>query len=148
MAIIPDRAALEQGGAWLTCVASACPGPVFLGLSSLEAKDAERDLLCQWAGARGLKGLGHPRGDGPGAPGSGTTPCPNLHRPNRAPRTTARWSPYRNDERNESPDVDLDFDSLRRDEVLRYVMERFPGGTAMIADSREVGHAFHLKRAT
>ncbi|MBI4800436.1 MAG: DNA polymerase III subunit alpha [Desulfarculus sp.] len=40
---------------------------------------------------------------------------------------------FLNDGRNEPPDVDLDFDSLRRDEVLRHVMERFPGGAAMVA---------------
>lgn len=40
---------------------------------------------------------------------------------------------FLNDGRKEPPDVDLDFDSLRRDEVLRYVMDRFPGRAAMVA---------------
>ena len=40
---------------------------------------------------------------------------------------------FLNDGRHEPPDVDLDFDSLRRDEVLRHLMERFPGRAAMVA---------------
>ncbi|MCB2189546.1 MAG: DNA polymerase III subunit alpha [Deltaproteobacteria bacterium] len=40
---------------------------------------------------------------------------------------------FLNDGRHEPPDVDLDFDSLRRDEVLRFIMGRFPGRAAMVA---------------
>lgn len=40
---------------------------------------------------------------------------------------------FLNQGRKEPPDVDLDFDSLRRDEVLRYLMQRFEGRAAMVA---------------
>jgi DNA-directed DNA polymerase III PolC len=40
---------------------------------------------------------------------------------------------FLNDGRHEPPDVDLDFDSLRRDEVLQHLMARFPGEAAMVA---------------
>jgi len=40
---------------------------------------------------------------------------------------------FLNDGRADLPDVDLDFDSDRRDEVLEYVMERFLGRAAMVA---------------
>ena len=39
---------------------------------------------------------------------------------------------FLNDGRKELPDVDLDFDSLKRDEVFRYLMKRFPGRSAMV----------------
>jgi DNA-directed DNA polymerase III PolC len=38
-----------------------------------------------------------------------------------------------NDGRRDMPDVDLDFDSERRDEVIHHLMDRFPGRTAMVA---------------
>ena len=37
-----------------------------------------------------------------------------------------------NDGRGDMPDVDIDFDSERRDEVLRHVMDRFAGRAAMV----------------
>ncbi|MBU0516010.1 MAG: DNA polymerase III subunit alpha [Proteobacteria bacterium] len=37
-----------------------------------------------------------------------------------------------NDGRKDMPDVDVDFDSERRDEVLRHVMGRFPNQSAMV----------------
>jgi DNA-directed DNA polymerase III PolC len=37
-----------------------------------------------------------------------------------------------NDGRQDMPDVDVDFDSKRRDEVLRHVMDKFPGQSAMV----------------
>ncbi len=37
-----------------------------------------------------------------------------------------------NDGRRDMPDVDVDFDSERRDEVLRHVMGKFPGQSAMV----------------
>ncbi len=40
---------------------------------------------------------------------------------------------FLNDGRADLPDVDLDFDSDKRDEVLEYVMERFSGRAAMVA---------------
>ena len=40
---------------------------------------------------------------------------------------------FMNEGRLEPPDVDLDFDSLRRDEVLSHLMARFPGRAAMVA---------------
>jgi len=39
---------------------------------------------------------------------------------------------FLNDGRADLPDVDLDFDSDRRDEVLSYVMEKFSGRAAMV----------------
>ncbi len=38
-----------------------------------------------------------------------------------------------NDGRGDLPDIDIDFDSERRDEVIEYVMETFPRQTAMVA---------------
>jgi len=38
-----------------------------------------------------------------------------------------------NDGRGDLPDVDIDFDSERRDEVIEYVMESFPRQAAMVA---------------
>jgi DNA-directed DNA polymerase III PolC len=38
-----------------------------------------------------------------------------------------------NDGRDDLPDVDVDFDSTRRDEVIRWLMDRFPEQTAMTA---------------
>lgn len=40
---------------------------------------------------------------------------------------------FLNEGRSDLPDVDLDFDSLRRDEVIRYVMDKYKGRTAMVA---------------
>ena len=40
---------------------------------------------------------------------------------------------FLNDGRHEPPDVDLDFDSLRRDEVFKWLMQRFLGRSAMVA---------------
>ncbi|MFP4474591.1 MAG: DNA polymerase III subunit alpha [Desulfatibacillaceae bacterium] len=40
---------------------------------------------------------------------------------------------FLNDERADMPDVDIDFDSLRRDEVIQYVMDRYAGRAAMVA---------------
>ncbi|MBW1999484.1 MAG: DNA polymerase III subunit alpha, partial [Deltaproteobacteria bacterium] len=38
-----------------------------------------------------------------------------------------------NEGRSDMPDVDLDFDSLRRDEVIEYVMKKYEGQAAMVA---------------
>jgi DNA-directed DNA polymerase III PolC len=40
---------------------------------------------------------------------------------------------FLNKGRSDLPDVDLDFDSVRRDEVLSYVMEKYAGQAAMVA---------------
>jgi DNA-directed DNA polymerase III PolC len=40
---------------------------------------------------------------------------------------------FLNEGRSDIPDVDLDFDSLRRDEVLTYVMGKYAGQAAMVA---------------
>lgn len=40
---------------------------------------------------------------------------------------------FLNEARSDLPDVDLDFDSLRRDEVIEYVMDKYKGQTAMVA---------------
>lgn len=40
---------------------------------------------------------------------------------------------FLNESRSDMPDVDLDFDSVRRDEVLTYVMEQYAGRAAMVA---------------
>ncbi|MDY6989218.1 MAG: DNA polymerase III subunit alpha [Thermodesulfobacteriota bacterium] len=40
---------------------------------------------------------------------------------------------FLNEGRSDMPDVDLDFDSVRRDEVISYVMERYAGRAAMVA---------------
>jgi DNA-directed DNA polymerase III PolC len=40
---------------------------------------------------------------------------------------------FLNESRSDMPDVDLDFDSVRRDEVLAYVMEKYEGRAAMVA---------------
>ncbi len=40
---------------------------------------------------------------------------------------------FLNESRSDMPDVDLDFDSLRRDEVIAYVMEKYAGRAAMVA---------------
>jgi DNA-directed DNA polymerase III PolC len=40
---------------------------------------------------------------------------------------------FLNEGRSDMPDVDLDFDSVRRDEVIAYVMERYAGQAAMVA---------------
>jgi DNA-directed DNA polymerase III PolC len=40
---------------------------------------------------------------------------------------------FLNESRSDMPDVDLDFDSVRRDEVLTYVMEKHAGKAAMVA---------------
>ena len=37
-----------------------------------------------------------------------------------------------NEGRGDMPDIDLDFDSKRRDEVIRYLLDRFPLRTAMV----------------
>ncbi len=38
-----------------------------------------------------------------------------------------------NDGRGDLPDIDVDFDSIRRDEVITYLMDRFPRETTMVA---------------
>jgi DNA-directed DNA polymerase III PolC len=40
---------------------------------------------------------------------------------------------FLNESRSDMPDVDLDFDSERRDEVIAYVMEKYKGQAAMVA---------------
>ena len=40
---------------------------------------------------------------------------------------------FLNESRSDMPDVDLDFDSERRDEVIAYVMEKYAGQAAMVA---------------
>jgi DNA-directed DNA polymerase III PolC len=40
---------------------------------------------------------------------------------------------FLNESRSDIPDVDLDFDSVRRDEVIAYVMEKYAGQAAMVA---------------
>ncbi|MDY6839033.1 MAG: DNA polymerase III subunit alpha [Thermodesulfobacteriota bacterium] len=40
---------------------------------------------------------------------------------------------FLNEGRSDMPDVDLDFDSMRRDEVITYVMERYADQAAMVA---------------
>ncbi|RLC09549.1 MAG: hypothetical protein DRH43_08100 [Deltaproteobacteria bacterium] len=40
---------------------------------------------------------------------------------------------FLNEGRSDMPDMDLDFDSLRRDEVLAYVMKKYAGKAAMVA---------------
>jgi DNA-directed DNA polymerase III PolC len=40
---------------------------------------------------------------------------------------------FLNESRSDMPDVDLDFDSERRDEVITYVMEKYKGQAAMVA---------------
>ncbi|MEW5723629.1 MAG: DNA polymerase III subunit alpha [Thermodesulfobacteriota bacterium] len=46
---------------------------------------------------------------------------------------------FLNDGRRDLPDVDLDFDSERRDEVVRYLFERFPGQAALVATVSTLG---------
>ena len=48
-----------------------------------------------------------------------------------------------NDGRSDMPDIDLDFDSDRRDEVIRYLMDRFPRQTAMVSTI----HSFRVRSA-
>jgi len=48
-----------------------------------------------------------------------------------------------NEGRGDMPDVDLDFDSDRRDEVIHYLMERFPRQTAMVSTI----HTFKVRSA-
>ena len=40
---------------------------------------------------------------------------------------------FMNEARADMPDIDIDFDSDRRDEVLKFLMERFPRQTCMVA---------------
>jgi DNA-directed DNA polymerase III PolC len=40
---------------------------------------------------------------------------------------------FLNESRSDMPDVDLDFDSMRRDEVITYVMGKYAGQAAMVA---------------
>ena len=40
---------------------------------------------------------------------------------------------FLNDGRTDLPDVDIDFDSERRDEVIHYLMDRYPGRTALVS---------------
>jgi DNA-directed DNA polymerase III PolC len=40
---------------------------------------------------------------------------------------------FLNEGRSDLPDVDLDFDSMRRDEVIAYVMKKYAGRAAMVA---------------
>ena len=58
---------------------------------------------------------------------------------------------FLNESRSDMPDVDLDFDSVRRDEVIGYVMEKYAGQAAMVATLptfrargaiRQLGRAF------
>jgi DNA-directed DNA polymerase III PolC len=58
---------------------------------------------------------------------------------------------FLNESRSDMPDVDLDFDSVRRDEVIAYVMEKYAGQAAMVATMptfrargaiRQLGRAF------
>ena len=48
-----------------------------------------------------------------------------------------------NEGRSDMPDIDLDFDSDRRDEVIRYLMDLFPRQTAMVATI----HSFRVRSA-
>lgn len=48
-----------------------------------------------------------------------------------------------NEGRGDMPDIDIDFDSERRDEVIRWLMDRFPGQTAMVATI----HTFRVRSA-
>ena len=48
-----------------------------------------------------------------------------------------------NEGRGDMPDIDLDFDSDRRDEVIRHLMELFPRQTAMVATI----HKFRVRSA-
>jgi len=48
-----------------------------------------------------------------------------------------------NEGRGDMPDVDLDFDSERRDEVIHYLMDRFPRQTAMVSTI----HTFKVRSA-
>jgi DNA-directed DNA polymerase III PolC len=58
---------------------------------------------------------------------------------------------FLNEGRSDMPDVDLDFDSVKRDEVLAYMMEKYAGQAAMVATLptfrargaiRQLGRAF------
>jgi DNA-directed DNA polymerase III PolC len=58
---------------------------------------------------------------------------------------------FLNESRSDMPDVDLDFDAIKRDEVIAYVMEKYAGQVAMAATIptfrargavRKVGRAF------
>ncbi|MDL1978321.1 MAG: DNA polymerase III subunit alpha, partial [Deltaproteobacteria bacterium] len=62
---------------------------------------------------------------------------------------------FLNKGRSDMPDVDLDFDSLRRDEVIGYVMDKYAGRAAMLATIqtfrargavRKLGSAFGYTR--
>ncbi len=48
-----------------------------------------------------------------------------------------------NDGRSDLPDVDIDFDSMRRDEVLHYLIEHFPRQAAMVSTI----HTFKVRSA-
>jgi DNA-directed DNA polymerase III PolC len=48
-----------------------------------------------------------------------------------------------NDGRTDLPDADLDFDSQRRDEVIHYLLDRFPGRTALVSTI----HTFKIRNA-
>ncbi len=48
-----------------------------------------------------------------------------------------------NEGRSDMPDIDLDFDSDRRDEVIHYLMNRFPRQTAMVSTI----HSFRVRSA-
>lgn len=48
-----------------------------------------------------------------------------------------------NEGRGDMPDIDIDFDSDRRDEVIRYLMDRFPRQTAMVSTI----HSFRVRSA-
>jgi DNA-directed DNA polymerase III PolC len=63
---------------------------------------------------------------------------------------------FLNEGRSDMPDVDLDFDSLRRDEVIHYVMDKYAGQAAMVATIqtfrargavRKLGRAFGYSQA-
>ncbi len=50
---------------------------------------------------------------------------------------------FMNDGRGDMPDIDIDFDSERRDEVISWLMDRFPERTAMVATI----HSFKVRSA-
>jgi error-prone DNA polymerase len=125
----------------LNLIAELCYEPYFLTVYDIVCFARERDILCQGRGS---------------AANSAVCYCLDITEVDPA-RMEMLFERFISKERNEPPDIDVDFEHERREEVIQYIYEKYGRDRAAIAATviryqprsavRDVGKALGLSPA-
>jgi len=125
----------------LALIAELCYEPYFLTVQDIVAFARSKEILCQGRGSAANSAV-----------------CYALHITEVDPaRMQMLFERFISKERNEPPDIDVDFEHQRREEVMQYVYEKYGRDRAALAATlityrpksavRDVGRAFGLDLA-